>query len=82
MITCIDHVTICVPDLNAGIAQFKKLGFNMAEGGAHAGKGTHNAIAFNQQGDYVELLAIRDPKEHRAASLKPADCANCVLSAA
>lgn len=71
MITCIDHVTICVPDLNAGIAQFKKLGFNMAEGGAHAGKGTHNAIAFNQQGDYVELLAIRDQAEHRAAAMKP-----------
>ena len=70
MFTRIDHVTICVADLDTGIAQFKKLGFNMAAGGAHPGKGTHNAIAFNQE-DYVELLAIRDEAEHRAASLKP-----------
>ena len=70
MFTRIDHVTICVPDLDAGIAQFKKLGFNMAAGGAHPGRGTHNAIAFNAD-DYVELLAIRDEAEHRAASSKP-----------
>jgi catechol 2,3-dioxygenase-like lactoylglutathione lyase family enzyme len=70
MITRIDHVTICVPDLDAGIAQFKKLGFNMAAGGAHPGKGTHNAIAFNQD-DYIELLAVRDQAEHRVASSKP-----------
>ena len=70
MFTRIDHVTICVPDLGAGIAQFKKLGFNMFEGGAHPGKGTHNAIAFNEE-DYVELLSIRDQAEHRASSSKP-----------
>ncbi len=70
MFTRIDHVTICVPDLEAGIAQFKKLGFNMGVGGAHPGKGTHNAIAFNQD-DYVELLAIRDEAEHRVSSSKP-----------
>jgi len=70
MFTRIDHVTICVPDLGAGIAQFKKLGFNMFEGGAHPGKGTHNAIAFNED-DYVELLSIRDQAEHRASSSKP-----------
>ena len=70
MITRIDHVTICVPDLDAGIAQFIKLGFNMAAGGAHPGKGTHNAIAFNQD-DYIELLAVRDEAEHRASASKP-----------
>jgi len=69
MIARIDHVTICVPDLAAGVAQFRKLGFNMGEGGAHPGRGTHNAIAFNQD-DYIELLAIRDPAEHRAAAGK------------
>ena len=31
MLTSIDHVMICVPDLAQGIAQFKKLGFNMHE---------------------------------------------------
>jgi len=70
MITRIDHVMICVPDLDAGIAQFKKLGFNMYAGGQHPGKGTHNAIAFNQD-EYIELLAIRDHAEHRTASIKP-----------
>jgi hypothetical protein len=70
MITRVDHVMICVPDLPYGIAQFNKLGFNIHAGGEHAGKGTHNAIAFNQD-DYIELLAIRDQAEHRAASIKP-----------
>lgn len=70
MLTRIDHVMICVPDLAAGIAQFQKLGFNVAAGGAHPGKGTHNAIAFNRD-DYIELLAVRDQTEHRAASLLP-----------
>ena len=70
MITRIDHVMICVPDLAAGTAQFNKLGFNVHAGGAHPGKGTHNAIAFNED-EYLELLAIRDQAEHRKASMKP-----------
>ena len=67
MFTRIDHVMICVPDLAQGIAQFKKLGFNMHEGGAHPGRGTHNAIAFNQD-EYIELLAVRDPVEYAKAA--------------
>lgn len=70
MISRIDHVMICVPDLVEGIAQFTKLGFNMHPGGAHPGKGTHNAIAFNQD-DYIELLAIRDEAQYRAAAAQP-----------
>ena len=66
MFTRIDHVTICVPDLARGIEQYRKLGFNTYEGGAHPGKGTHNAIAFNQD-DYIELLAVRDEAEYRTA---------------
>jgi catechol 2,3-dioxygenase-like lactoylglutathione lyase family enzyme len=65
MITRIDHVMICVPDLDQGMAQYRKLGFDMYPGGTHPGKGTHNAIAFMQE-DYLELLAIRDPAEQRA----------------
>jgi hypothetical protein len=60
----IDHVTICVPDLAQGMEQYRKLGFNIHAGGTHAGKGTHNAIAFNQD-DYIELLAIRDQAEYK-----------------
>ena len=67
MLTRIDHVMICVPDLPKGIEQFRQLGFNMHPGGDHPGKGTHNAIAFNQD-DYIELLAIRDRSEYGAGS--------------
>jgi catechol 2,3-dioxygenase-like lactoylglutathione lyase family enzyme len=62
----IDHVMICVPDLPQGIAQYRKLGFDIHPGGVHPGKGTHNAIAFLEN-DYVELLAIRDQAELRSA---------------
>src|SRR5688572_10765296 len=63
MFTRIDHVTVCVADLDEAIAQYRKLGFAVHAGGVHAGKGTHNAIAFNED-DYIELLAIRDPSEY------------------
>jgi len=66
MFTRIDHVMICVPDLQQGIAQYRKLGFNMHAGGDHPGRGTHNAIALNDE-DYLELLAVRDEAEYRAS---------------
>ncbi len=69
MFTRIDHVMICVPDLAAGIAQYSKMGFNIYAGGAHPGRGTHNAIAINDE-DYMELLAVRDAAEY-AATGKP-----------
>lgn len=68
MFTRIDHVMICVPDLEAGIEQYRKLGFDMHPGGVHPGKGTHNAIAFNRD-DYLELLAIGDRAEYERASV-------------
>lgn len=66
MFTRIDHVMICVPDLPRGMEQYRRLGFDIHPGGVHAGKGTHNAIAFNQD-DYLELLAIHDHAEYQAA---------------
>ena len=67
MFTRIDHLMICVPDLERGTEHYRRMGFNVQPGGVHPGKGTHNAIAFNEE-DYLELLAIRDPAEERAAS--------------
>ena len=67
MFTRLDHLMICTSDLQQGIAQYRKLGFNIQAGGIHPGKGTHNAIALNEE-DYLELLAIRDPAEQRAAA--------------
>jgi len=67
MLTRLDHLMICVPDLARGMEQYAKLGFNVHMGGVHPGKGTHNAIALNED-DYIELLAVRDPAELRAAA--------------
>ena len=66
MFTRIDHIMVCVPDLDRAMGQYRKMGFNVQQGGTHPGKGTHNAIMFNEE-DYLELLAIRDPAEERAA---------------
>jgi catechol 2,3-dioxygenase-like lactoylglutathione lyase family enzyme len=61
MLTRIDHIMICVTDLDAGIAAYRRIGFDVHPGGSHAGRATHNAIAFLQD-DYLELLSLRrDP---------------------
>jgi catechol 2,3-dioxygenase-like lactoylglutathione lyase family enzyme len=67
MLNRIDHVMICVPDLARAIERYRSLGFDVQPGGVHSGKGTHNAIAFNED-DYIELLAIGDGAEYKAAS--------------
>ncbi len=67
MFTRIDHVMICVPDLQQGIETYTRLGFNIYPGGVHHGAGTQNAIAFHQE-DYLELLSVRDGDEHAAAA--------------
>jgi catechol 2,3-dioxygenase-like lactoylglutathione lyase family enzyme len=70
MLTRIDHVMIGVPDLQAGIDAYTRVGFNVFPGGVHTGKGTHNAIAFHDE-DYLELLSVRDRGEHLAAAGAP-----------
>jgi catechol 2,3-dioxygenase-like lactoylglutathione lyase family enzyme len=59
VLTRIDHVMICVPDLAKGIEAYTRLGFTVYPGGSHTGRPTHNAIAFHDE-DYLELLSIRD----------------------
>ena len=70
MLTRIDHVMICVPDLELGIEAYTRIGFNIYPGGVHPGRGTHNAIAFHEN-DYLELLSVRDRDEHVAAAGGP-----------
>ncbi|HXJ81652.1 MAG TPA: VOC family protein [Candidatus Methylomirabilis sp.] len=70
MLTRIDHVMICVPDLRTGIDAYTRIGFDVFPGGAHVGRGTENAIAFLQD-DYLELLGVRDRTEHLTATASP-----------
>jgi len=66
MLTRIDHVMIGVPTLERGIDAYTRIGFNIYPGGAHPGKGTHNAIAFHGE-DYLELVSVSDRGEYLAA---------------
>lgn len=70
MLTRIDHVMICVAELAPGMQAYARLGFSVHPGGEHTGKGTHNAIAFNDS-DYLELLAVRDRGEYLRNSPYP-----------
>lgn len=65
-ITGLDHVIIAVSNLDTAESQASKLGFTMTEITAHVGWGTANTCimfpGLDGQGDYVEILGIRDPK--------------------
>jgi len=67
VLTRIDHVMICVPDLAKGIEAYTRLGFAVYPGGSHTGRATHNAIAFHDE-DYLEILSIRDRRAVAPAS--------------
>ena len=50
-----DHLVIAVRDLDAAIARYQHLGFEVTPGGKHTGRGTYNAlIRFGL--DYIELI--------------------------
>ena len=66
MLTRIDHVMICAPSLEQGMDAYTRIGFNIYPGGAHPGRGTHNAIAFHGE-DYLELMSVSDRAEYLAA---------------
>jgi catechol 2,3-dioxygenase-like lactoylglutathione lyase family enzyme len=66
-LTRIDHVMICVPDLQTGIETYRRIGFDVHYGGVHPGGGTENAIAFFED-DYLELLSIRAGEQASAGA--------------
>jgi catechol 2,3-dioxygenase-like lactoylglutathione lyase family enzyme len=66
MLTRIDHVMICIPDLARGAEMYRRLGFDIQLGGVHPGRGTHNAVAFHRE-DYLELLSVHDRDEYTRA---------------
>ena len=66
VLTRIDHVMICVPDLARAVEAYRRIGFDVQPGGAHASGGTENAIAFLQD-DYLELLGVREGRAHEAS---------------
>ena len=70
MLTRIDHIMICVPDLAQGMAAYRRMGFTVEPGGVHPGRGTHNAIAFHRE-DYLELLGVHDREELLRAASAP-----------
>ncbi len=54
----IDHFILGINDLERGIEEFSRLtGVRPAFGGAHPGRGTHNALASLGGGSYIEILA-------------------------
>jgi catechol 2,3-dioxygenase-like lactoylglutathione lyase family enzyme len=57
----LDHVVIAVSDLAAAIADYRKLGFTVVEGGEHPGRGSHNALVVFADGAYFELIAFQRP---------------------
>jgi hypothetical protein len=69
VLTRIDHLMICVADLQRAVETYRRLGFRVSPGGVHPGRGTHNAISMNGD-DYLELLAIRDRAEYLAAAAR------------
>ena len=71
MLTRIDHVVLCVPDLDAGVEAFTRLGFNIYPGGVPATEGTHHAIAVHGDDDALELLSVRDRDAYAAATPTP-----------
>ena len=66
MIERFDHAVIGVEDLEEGMEAFRRVGFEVEEGGRHPSLGTRNAVVpFGP--DYLELLAVEHPEQARAA---------------
>lgn len=66
MITGLDHVVLVTLDLASTVAEWRKRGFSVHMGGAHAGGLSENALVGLADGSYVELFAFVDLARARA----------------
>lgn len=55
----LDHVVVAVRDLEAAMADYRALGFQVLVGGQHTGRLSHNALVVFDDGAYLELIAWR-----------------------
>ena len=66
MLTAIDHLVIAVPDLEAAVADYRRLGFTVVPGGRHPGVGTYNALIAFADTSYIELIGFYEARDdHR-----------------
>ena len=57
----LDHIVIAVHDLEAAVADYRALGFQVAIGGRHPGRTSHNALVVFADGAYLEIIAWTAP---------------------
>ena len=62
MLTRIDHVMICVPELAAGVEAYRRIGFDVYAGGEPYGP-RHAECHRLFAEDYLELLSLREDPE-------------------
>lgn len=60
MLRQLDHVVLVGTDLDALVADHRRRGFVVKDGGEHAGGLSHNALVGLADGSYIELFAFHD----------------------
>lgn len=69
MALVVDHVIVCVANLEEGARRFEsEFGVLSIEGGRHRGQGTANRLVPLGE-NYIELLAVVAPKEAKTSAL-------------